>query len=204
MRHARIRQRRYARRGPAADRGCAAPSELECHAERVRARPAAARDAGRARCGRALPRRPRSAWSPAPLGGTRLPAVLRGLRIENFKAWRDTERVKLAPLTVLFGANSSGKSSINHLLMMLKQTARSPDINSVFDFGDVNAAVRLGQLSRGRLQSEPQPGTQLPDCVGSARRAVDPRCSIGTAVLGRQPGIHSRREATQGATRRAV
>jgi hypothetical protein len=52
----------------------------------------------------------------------------------------------MAPLTVLFGPNSSGKSSINHFLMMLKQTARSPDRNSVFDFGDVNAAVRLGSF----------------------------------------------------------
>jgi predicted ATPase len=52
----------------------------------------------------------------------------------------------MAPLTVLFGPNSSGKSSINHFLMMLKQTVRSPDRNSVFDFGDANAAVRLGSF----------------------------------------------------------
>jgi predicted ATPase len=72
--------------------------------------------------------------------------VLGRLRIRNFKAWRDTGQIELAPLTVLFGPNSSGKSSINHFLMMLKQTVRSPDRNSVFDFGDVNAAVRLGSF----------------------------------------------------------
>ena len=72
--------------------------------------------------------------------------MLRSLRVENFKAWRDTGVIEFAPLTVLFGSNSSGKSSINHFLMMLRQTMRSPDRNSVFDFGDVNAAVRLGSF----------------------------------------------------------
>lgn len=72
--------------------------------------------------------------------------MLRRLRIENFKAWQDTGQIDLAPLTVLFGPNSSGKSSINHLLMLLKQTIRSPDRNSVFDFGDVSAPVRLGSF----------------------------------------------------------
>jgi predicted ATPase len=72
--------------------------------------------------------------------------MLGKLRIRNFKAWRDTGQIHMAPLTVLFGPNSSGKSSINHFLMMLKQTVRSPDRNSVFDFGDVNAAVRLGSF----------------------------------------------------------
>ena len=72
--------------------------------------------------------------------------MLRRLRIKNFKGWEDTGDIELAPLTVGFGPNSSGKSSINHFLMMLKQTVRSPDRNSVFDFGDVNSAVRLGSF----------------------------------------------------------
>ncbi len=72
--------------------------------------------------------------------------MLRRLRIQNFKAWRDTHSIELAPLTVFFGANSSGKSSINHLLMMLKQTVRSADRNTVFEVGESNAAVRVGSF----------------------------------------------------------
>jgi predicted ATPase len=72
--------------------------------------------------------------------------VLDRLRIQNFKAWKDTGRIDLAPLTIFFGANSSGKSSINHFLMMLRQTVRSADRNNVFDFGDANAAVSLGSF----------------------------------------------------------
>jgi predicted ATPase len=72
--------------------------------------------------------------------------VLRHLQLHNFKAWQDTGPIRLAPLTILFGSNSSGKSSINHFLMLLRQTVRSPDRNSVFDFGDENASVQLGSF----------------------------------------------------------
>jgi hypothetical protein len=70
--------------------------------------------------------------------------VLQSLRIRNFKAWADTGRISLAPLTLLFGPNSSGKSSLNHFLMLLRQTVRSPDRNAVLDFGDASSPVRLG------------------------------------------------------------
>ena len=56
--------------------------------------------------------------------------------------------MRLAPITVLFGANSSGKSSIIQLLLMLKQTASSPDPLQVLDLGgDRNSIVDLGTLS---------------------------------------------------------
>jgi AAA15 family ATPase/GTPase len=53
--------------------------------------------------------------------------MLTSLRIKNFKAWRDTGKIRLAPLTVIFGANSAGKSSLGHLLLALKQTAMSTE-----------------------------------------------------------------------------
>jgi predicted ATPase len=70
--------------------------------------------------------------------------MLTKLRIQNFKAWRDTGELRLAPLTVFFGTNSSGKSSIGQFLMMLKQTASSPDRNRVLHPGDENSLVDLG------------------------------------------------------------
>jgi AAA15 family ATPase/GTPase len=72
--------------------------------------------------------------------------MLDRLRIQNFKPWRDTGQLELAPLTILFGPNSSGKSSINHLLVMLKQTVRSSDRNSLFDLGDDDTPVNLGSF----------------------------------------------------------
>ena len=50
----------------------------------------------------------------------------------------------MAPITLFFGSNSSGKSSIGHFLMMLKQTTETPDRRAVFYPGGRNAAVNLG------------------------------------------------------------
>ena len=66
------------------------------------------------------------------------------LQVKNFKSWADTGNLPLAPLTGFFGTNSSGKSSILQLLLMLKQTAASPDRKRVLNMGDVNSLVDLG------------------------------------------------------------
>lgn len=66
------------------------------------------------------------------------------LRIKNFKAWKDTGEVRLAPLTVLFGANSAGKSSLGHLLLALKQTAASADRRRALHTGDESSLIDLG------------------------------------------------------------
>jgi predicted ATPase len=70
--------------------------------------------------------------------------MLTRLRAKNFKAWRDTGDMRLAPLTVLFGTNSAGKSSIPQLLLMLKQTAESPDRQRPLQLGDDKKLVDLG------------------------------------------------------------
>ncbi len=66
------------------------------------------------------------------------------LSAQNFKSWKNTGQLQLAPLTGFFGANSSGKTSIFQTLLMLKQTAeRPPDWNGVIDFGDEESVVNL-------------------------------------------------------------
>jgi predicted ATPase len=72
--------------------------------------------------------------------------MLTSLRIRNFKAWRDTGEVRLAPLTVIFGTNSAGKSSIGHLLLALKQTALATDRKRALHLGDTNSLIDLGTL----------------------------------------------------------
>lgn len=74
--------------------------------------------------------------------------MLTNLRIKNFKAWRDTGDIALAPLTVLFGANSSGKSSLHQFLMLLRQTAESSDRRRVLHTGDAGTPVDLGSYSQ--------------------------------------------------------
>lgn len=66
------------------------------------------------------------------------------MSLQNFKSWGDTGPLRLAPLTGLFGTNSSGKTSLLQFLLMLKQTAESPDRNLVLELGDSRSLVELG------------------------------------------------------------
>ena len=70
--------------------------------------------------------------------------MLTHLAIKNFKAWRDTGKIRLAPITVFFWSNSTGKTSILQFLLMLRQTAESPDRHRVLHPGDRNTPVELG------------------------------------------------------------
>ena len=70
------------------------------------------------------------------------------LRAQNFKSWQDTGKLQLAPLTGFFGANSSGKTSILQVLLMLKQTVEQPsDWNEPLYFGDEGSLVNLGSFN---------------------------------------------------------
>lgn len=77
------------------------------------------------------------------------------LQLKNFKAWRDSTSMRLAPVTMLLGTNSSGKSSLIQSLLLLKQTALSPDrsihlnlggdeVNDLFNFGDFDTVLSAG------------------------------------------------------------
>jgi len=70
--------------------------------------------------------------------------MLTKLRLNNFKAWENSGDIRLAPLTVLFGTNSAGKTSIPQLLLLLKQTAESPDRQRALQFGDSRTLVDVG------------------------------------------------------------
>ena len=57
--------------------------------------------------------------------------ALNQIIIENFKSYGEMQRINIADLTILMGANSSGKSTALQALLMLKQTmeCNSPDID---------------------------------------------------------------------------
>lgn len=55
---------------------------------------------------------------------------LKGISIKGFKSIKDEVRIDFHPLTIISGANSSGKSSIMQPLLMIKQT-----IESAYDQG---------------------------------------------------------------------
>lgn len=62
------------------------------------------------------------------------------LHLTRFKAWQDTGELALKPVTMLLGTNSSGKSSLVQGLLLLKQTAQSPDRTIHLDLGGDGAS----------------------------------------------------------------
>ena len=69
--------------------------------------------------------------------------MITSMRMKNFKSWQDSGEVKLAPLTGFFGTNSSGKSSLLQMLLLLKQTIGR---DKILFFGDENSLVNLGNF----------------------------------------------------------
>lgn len=72
--------------------------------------------------------------------------MLTRLKLRNFKSWQDTGDLLLHPITGLFGANSSGKTSLLQALLLLKQTTDSPDRSLVFHFGGSSTQIDLGDF----------------------------------------------------------
>lgn len=70
--------------------------------------------------------------------------MVTSLSLTQFKSWRRIDEMRLAPITGLFGANSSGKTSILQLLLMLKQTVESSDRRQVLNLGDERSLASLG------------------------------------------------------------
>ena len=70
------------------------------------------------------------------------------LRAQNFKSWKDTGELRFAPLTAFFGANSSGKTSILQVLLLLKQTLEQPTqkFDEALYFGNEVSLVNLGSF----------------------------------------------------------
>ncbi|MBN2092447.1 DUF3696 domain-containing protein [candidate division KSB1 bacterium] len=70
--------------------------------------------------------------------------MIKELSLSNFKSWKTIPNMRLAPITGLFGTNSSGKTSILQLLLLLKQTVESPDRAQSLFLGDEKTPANLG------------------------------------------------------------
>ncbi|MBI2193587.1 MAG: DUF3696 domain-containing protein [Planctomycetes bacterium] len=55
--------------------------------------------------------------------------MLTALHIGNFKAFADTQRIPLRPLTLIYGANSAGKSTIIHSLLLVRHALETGDLD---------------------------------------------------------------------------
>lgn len=60
------------------------------------------------------------------------------IRIKGYKSLADETKLEIRPLTILAGANSSGKSSVMQPLLLLKQTLASPSDPGVMEIAGPN------------------------------------------------------------------
>ncbi|MCY4560584.1 MAG: DUF3696 domain-containing protein [Chloroflexi bacterium] len=65
------------------------------------------------------------------------------MKVRHFKAWHEAD-LNFGKVTGFFGTNSSGKSSLLQLLLLLKQTKNATDRGLVLDFGSPTDPVNLG------------------------------------------------------------
>lgn len=75
--------------------------------------------------------------------------------IKNFKAFSEWQSLTLAPITLIYGPNSSGKSSIIHSIMLLKQSLTRPSTQGglvsngeYVDLGDYSSMVNGHDISK--------------------------------------------------------
>ncbi len=72
--------------------------------------------------------------------------MLHGIELENFKAFGKRARIPFAPITLIFGENSAGKSTILQALNLLKQTRESREIGAPLLPRAENGIVNLGSF----------------------------------------------------------
>jgi hypothetical protein len=85
--------------------------------------------------------------------------IIKALTIENFKGIREPVRVEFKPITLLFGANSAGKSTIVQALHYVREILernnvdadRSTGADESFDLGGFQNLVHNHDLSRRML-----------------------------------------------------
>ncbi len=55
--------------------------------------------------------------------------MLTAIRVGNFKAFAESQRIPIRPLTLIYGANSSGKSSVLHSLILARHAQETGDLD---------------------------------------------------------------------------
>ncbi len=120
--------------------------------------------------------------------------MITGISIENFKGIRDRVELELKPLTLLFGANSAGKTSIIHAFHLAREIFERRNLNPDFTVGggeyvnlggfqnfvhghDLDRVLTLGITVRLSCDSLPTYTPSLPHYA--ERDAVKPSVLIG-------------------------
>jgi len=99
--------------------------------------------------------------------------MLTSLRLGNFKAFASTQHLPIKPLTLLFGPNSAGKSSLIHGLLYAQHAAETGELDvhstaiggEAVDLGGFSQFV-YGHATERQLEIELQTSTRAPELAG--------------------------------------
>lgn len=109
-------------------------------------------------------------------GETTMSSGLKDIWLENFKSYRVLQRINASDMSILLGANSSGKSSVLQALLLIKQTVEcnSADINLLMSgkyvylggFQDIlydpsNLNVRIGVTLGSQIEHDGSADKQI-------------------------------------------
>ena len=82
--------------------------------------------------------------------------MLHSLELENFKAFGERAHIPFAPITLIFGENSAGKSTILQALNLLKQTRESRETGALLLPRAENGIVDLGSFHELLFDHDPK------------------------------------------------
>ncbi len=135
--------------------------------------------------------------------------MLTALHLGNFKAFADTQNIPIRPITLIFGPNSAGKSSIIHSLALAHEASRKGDLDifrtevggSSIDLGGFRQYIHRRQANRRMEWGATFDTTKLSGRLGDLLKPVGTiaaHITIGMplddedkAVAGATPGIIS-------------
>jgi hypothetical protein len=83
--------------------------------------------------------------------------MLKSIRIANFKAFGDLQEIPLGRITLIYGPNSAGKSSIIQSILLMRQSMQSTSITEsriVFSGEDVNLGTYASALFQHKSENK--------------------------------------------------
>ena len=130
--------------------------------------------------------------------------MLQSLELENFKAFGERARIPFAPITLIFGENSAGKSTILQALNLLKQTRESREAGALLLPRTESGIADLGSFQEMLFDHNPKKILSIRVTTKKERElAIEfkfKRSSRGPEVLLVQIGIYDGKSSKHIAT----
>jgi len=118
--------------------------------------------------------------------------MLKALELENFKAFGERNRIEFAPITLIYGQNSAGKSSILNALNLLKQTRMSREQGALLLPRAEGGLVDLGSFHELLHDHDLSRTLAMRVDFGGSMRGRRRQDEDGATPIGFEVGFHRR------------